>query len=130
MSADLPPIGSRVVREKDNREGRVDAHWGAKVPIVWVSGMGWVPLADLATQEQIKCRVSRIEAGDDGDERLTLRIPRGTWDRLGRPLGDVGTVTLSVPLGPWVTADEIEVLPTEHPTSTSNLGAEVSDDVA
>ncbi len=30
----------------------------------------------------------------------------------------------------WVTADEIEVLPTEHPTSTSNLGAEVSDDVA
>lgn len=32
--------------------------------------------------------------------------------------------------GMWVTADEIEVLPTEHPTSTSNLGAEVSDDVA
>lgn len=40
LKRDLPPIGSRVRRTKDNNEGRVDARWGPSVPIVWVSGMG------------------------------------------------------------------------------------------
>lgn len=113
-AADLPPVGARVLRKKDNREGCVEAHWSPSVPIVWVSGMGWTPLDDLAVDETIQCQVSRISAGDDGGERLTLRVPRGTWDRLGRPLGDVGSVTITVPLGTWVTADEIaEVLDAE-----------------
>lgn len=34
-----------------------------------------------------------IAGGDGGQERITLRVPPGTWDRLGRPLGEDGTVS-------------------------------------
>jgi hypothetical protein len=50
--------------------------------------------------EHYKARVTRIEAGDDDTERVTLAVPRGTWDRLGRPLGDSGSVQVALPAPP------------------------------